>query len=111
MSHKQVEVKVNAPVDEGIAPLVEALSSIDGLITIESCQGGKEEAFVDFLYGETWQELGAVAERLASMLRPLDLCCGYSVIIEWFGSNDRPRGRLLTQPEHVAEIANAVAKG
>ena len=39
-SHKQVWVKVNAPVDEGIAELIQALSSFPKLQTIESCQGG-----------------------------------------------------------------------
>lgn len=109
MAHRQVEAKVNAYVDEGIAPLVEALSSISGLVTIESCQRSVEgQAFVYFVYGETWQELGEMAERLSSALRPLDLCCGYSVTVEWFGSNDQPRAQLLTKPEHVAEVAAAI---
>ena len=109
MSHTQVPVKVNALADEEIAPLVEALSAIGGLVTIESCQSSAEgQAFVYFAYGQTWQELGEMADRLASMLRPLELCCGYSVMIEWFGSNDQPRAQLLTKPEHVAEIAAAI---
>lgn len=52
-------IKVNAPVDEGIGPLVSALSKIDGLETIESCQGIPEnqKAFVLFRFGE-WQQCG-----------------------------------------------------
>lgn len=38
--HIQTWVKVNAPVDEGIAELIEALSAFPKLQTIESCQGG-----------------------------------------------------------------------
>ena len=37
--HKQVLVKVNTLVDEGIAPLVEALSAWEEIRTFESCQG------------------------------------------------------------------------
>ena len=58
--HTQVWVKVNAPVDEGIAELIEALSAFPKLQTFESCQrdaakpvGGKEgrPAVVFFHYG------------------------------------------------------------
>jgi hypothetical protein len=36
--HRTVIVKVNADVDERVAPLVEALNSIDGVFTIDSCE-------------------------------------------------------------------------
>ncbi len=61
LGHKQVWVKVNAPVDEGVADLIQALSSFPKLETIESCQGGyprsdsDEEgmpAMVFFHYGQ-----------------------------------------------------------
>jgi hypothetical protein len=53
--HRQVWVKVNAPVDEGVAELVDALSTFPGLSTVASCQGhsgGGEEPVgsVVFLY-------------------------------------------------------------
>ena len=55
MPHRQVRVRVNAPVDEGIAPLVEALSRFHGVYTGSSCQGyaspGEEAmAVVTFAY-------------------------------------------------------------
>ena len=59
--HKQAWIKVNAPVDEGIADLIEALSSFPMLETIASCQGdtaepvlGKEgqPAKIFFHYGQ-----------------------------------------------------------
>ena len=37
-AHPQVWAKVNAPVDEGVRALVEALSGFKGLQTTESCQ-------------------------------------------------------------------------
>jgi tRNA(Phe) wybutosine-synthesizing methylase Tyw3 len=52
-THKQVWIKVNAHVDQGIVGLVEALSSFPHLRTISSCQGnpprGEE---VTFVYGK-----------------------------------------------------------
>jgi hypothetical protein len=59
--HKQVWIKVNAPIDEGIAELIEALSSFPMLQTIESCQGDAAEpvsgeegqpAKIFFYYGQ-----------------------------------------------------------
>ena len=43
--HQQICVKVNTPVDSGVAHLVEALSSFPELCTLSSCQGA---AFVSF---------------------------------------------------------------
>ena len=57
--HREISVKVNAWVDEGIADLVLALSEIDGLVTLESCQGdgSGRSAFVIFQYGG-WRDVG-----------------------------------------------------
>jgi hypothetical protein len=54
-AHDQVWIKVNAPVDNGIAALVTALSEFPKLQTIESCQGGNEWAWVCFVYGKHWE--------------------------------------------------------
>jgi len=70
--HPQVWVKVNAPVDEGVAELIEALSSFPKLETFTSCQGGwprsdedkeGEPAKVWFHYGQddhahSYREIG-----------------------------------------------------
>ncbi len=70
--HQQTWVKVNAPVDCGIAALVSALSSFGGLETIESCQGvrGQTNAFVLFRYGN-WEKCGEfLFDRLLPTLPP-----------------------------------------
>lgn len=46
-SHVQVWTKVNAPVDEGVAALVYALSAFPKLTTISSCQGGHPRSDAD----------------------------------------------------------------
>jgi hypothetical protein len=40
--HKHVLTKVNVGVDEGIAPVVEALSLFPDVHTVESCEGKKK---------------------------------------------------------------------
>ncbi len=79
--HRQVWVKVNAHVDEGIAGLITALSEFPALQTLESCQGGNgEPAYVCFGYGRyaahPWLDLahfvlGFLAPRLAETVGEL----------------------------------------
>ncbi len=75
--HEQVWVKVNAPVDRGVAELVQALSVFPRLRTVESCEGNGDWAWVCFVYGrphdESWKELaqfvlGEIGPRLVGEL-------------------------------------------
>ena len=100
--HREIMVKVNAPVDEGIAPLVAALSSIDGLVTMESCQGDPPErdAFVVFRLG-SWRECG---EFLFGRLLPTlsdDLRSEISLRVEAYDSLSA-RG-WITLPQKLVE--------
>jgi hypothetical protein len=67
MGHIQTYAKVNAKVDVGIVPLIEALSLFPGLETIESCQRDENGAWVCFQYGEGWRSL---AEFVFSFFGP-----------------------------------------
>jgi hypothetical protein len=64
-------VKVNAQVDAGVAPLIEALNSFPDIRTLESCEGNEDSAWVIFDAGEgSWEPLaqfvfGAAAPALA----------------------------------------------
>lgn len=54
--HKQSWIKINAPVDDGVADLVSSLSAFPRLQTIESCQGGSDSSsWVCFCYGDYWR--------------------------------------------------------
>ena len=57
-THQQTWIKVNTPVDVGVAELVSILNSVDGLETLQSCQGdpGKKDGYVYFAYGD-WQKM------------------------------------------------------
>lgn len=66
--HQQVWVKVNAQVDKGMAPLIEALSAFPGVRTVESCEGNAETAWVAFDCGE--QEWEALARLVLADLGP-----------------------------------------
>jgi len=108
-THRQVVVKVNAECDEGIAQLVLALNEIDGLITLDSCQQGvMGEAYVFFTYGKTWQALAGFLQTMSSELSELHLDFGYTLRIEWFGSNEWPRAQIVVLPEYVTTLAESI---
>lgn len=74
LQHKQVMVKVNAEVDEGIAPLVKALNEFEFIKTSGSCQGrpGDEDtaifAYVYFFCGHWTKVADFVFKTLAPRL-------------------------------------------
>jgi hypothetical protein len=57
-THEQTWIKVNAPVDAGVAELVRVLNSVEGLETLQSCQGdpGGRDGYVYFAFGD-WRTL------------------------------------------------------
>lgn len=55
-AHPQRWIKVNAPVDEGVAGLISALANFPALETVESCAGNdKQGPWVCFRYGAYWE--------------------------------------------------------
>ena len=103
--HPQIVVKVNAHVDEGVAELVSALSAIDGLETIESCQGGagRGRAFVSFRYGG-WRDAGDLlfAKLLPSL--PRDLRTDVALSLEAYDS-DTAMALITVEPSAVPAVA------
>ena|ERR1700691_5518261 len=57
-THEQVWIKVNAPVDAGVAEIVSVLNGVDGLETLQSCQGdlNGKPGYVYFACGD-WQKM------------------------------------------------------
>lgn len=57
-AHPQVWVKVNAPVDAGVADIVQVLNTVEGLETLQSCQGepGQSDGYVYFACGD-WKRI------------------------------------------------------
>ncbi|MFH2057232.1 MAG: hypothetical protein ABIJ61_14840 [bacterium] len=107
--HKQTWVKVNAPVDDGIASLVMALNEFEGIITVDSCQGTENEpAYVFFTcLGDGDSLYSFVSKLAASLSAHLDSCSEWSLILEWAGA-EQPLARLEIQPASVIRLAKEV---
>jgi hypothetical protein len=100
-------VKVNAPVDEGIAELVAALSEFPEIETLESCQGDHDKpAFVIFRLG-SWRDCGSFL--FDKLLRAMDsnLRADVSASIIGYGVT-HCLGRLSLSPEAVSSLADTV---
>lgn len=112
--HKGVVVKVNAIVDERIAPLVLALNRIPCVFTVESCQGkAGRPAWVYFRYLGPEQNEPAF---FADLARSMASNCGgellYKIRLEW-NSGEQPLGIIecsLVAVERVAGIVNAASR-
>jgi hypothetical protein len=106
--HREVLVKVNASVDEGIADLVSMLSEIEGLITLESCQGdtGTRDAYVIFRYGD-WQKCGELLfGRILPRMSP-DLRADVSLRLQAYDT-DAALGRITLEPSVVPVVTRCV---
>jgi hypothetical protein len=69
--HAQAWIKVNAPVDAGVAEIVSLLNCVDGLETLQSCQGdpGEREAYVYFSHGN-WKKMSCfIFEKIGPKLK------------------------------------------
>ena len=100
-------MKVNAPVDVGIAEIVSLLNSLPDLQTVDSCEGipGRKPAHVYFYYGD-WQR---VSRFMFAELGPAlcDMVRGASV--EVFNGSE-PMARLSFEPEATQEVASVLKR-
>ena len=105
--HDQTWVKVNAPVDTKIADLVSALNSVDGLETLQSCQGGPDVGlgYIYFSLGE-WQNLCRfVFDQFAPHLRDH---LGEDVKLEIIAAESSPIAKLSFSAEAVPLVTSAL---
>jgi hypothetical protein len=109
-AHREVLVKVNALVAEGIAPLVAAMSEIPGLVILESHQGeaGQRPAHLAFRLGD-WRQTGEfLFEQLVSAIPP-DLRAAVALRLQAFDVGCAV-GSITVDPAAVPALGNAVRR-
>jgi|SRR5208337_4624165 len=107
-THTQTWIKVNAPLDEGVAEIVSILNTVDGLGTFESCQGepGEREGYVYFACGD-WKRISQLAfERLGPVLKE-KLYDDATLIVQVTGS-DEPMAKLSFRAEASSMVVSAL---
>lgn len=106
-AHRQVWVKVNAQVDAGVAELVSILSAIDGLQTMQSCEGikGESDAYVYFGCGDADLTAHVLFSHLLPALQNRDIPCTGQV--EIFNGSE-PTAKLAFSAESLANATSAL---
>lgn len=105
MAHSETPVKVNVWVDEGVAPLVEALSAWDEVVTLDSCEAGPNAlAYVQFT-AEPPSHVVAVAECLADYLSQVDDCPAV-ISVEWSYGGELPMAMIACDRREVSRLSD-----
>ena len=106
--HREIPVKVTAWVDEGVAPLVAALSEFERVMTVDSCEGhGATGAYVLFRVRGDRSEAVDFASDLAAELA--DAAPEYLLQAEWRPGEDEPLLALTCPADHVPRLAEALS--
>lgn len=103
-NHPQVLVKVNTQVDEGIAEIVELLTTVTRLQTVDSCQGNPGEAYVYFRL-DGWKSVGGL---LFEVIEPALRSVGeYCTSVEVFNGSDA-MGKISFRAEALDRVLSAL---
>lgn len=110
---RKISVKVDAWVDEEVAPLVLALSCFEGVVTIGSGAGaggagtGEEEAYVRFRFEGSSRESAVFASDLGGRLRAAAV--EYRLAAEWADGEREPVLSLSCPAERIEQLTGALA--
>ena len=107
-THEQTWVKVNAPVDTGVAELVSVLNTVDGLETLQSCQGdpGHKDGYVYFAFGDWRTMCEFVFQKIGPTLkRKVDEDADLTVEVS---SADSPMAKLSFKAEATGIVVSAL---
>jgi len=80
-------------------------------MTVSSCEGEDDkEAYVAFVVGEDWRELGEFVDRLSAELgedkATDDL--PFALSVEWYAGGGTPTGYLRMPRQHIPVLAEAL---
>jgi hypothetical protein len=111
VAHREIPLKVTAWIDEGIAPLVAALNELDGVITLDSCQGHGDDppAHVFFAYRGDEQDAALFVARLAAQLAPHESEADYDLIAEWRPGAAEPTFQLRCPTPQIGRLAELLS--
>jgi hypothetical protein len=106
-THDQTWVKVNAPVDSGVAHVVSILSEFDGLQTLQSCQGdpGQRDGYVYFCCGSWQDSCRLVFDRIGPKLKQI---AGDDAELTLEATGNDPMAKLSFRAEAADTVVSAL---
>ena len=110
--HETERTRVNAWVDAGVLPLVDALNQHPMIVTLDSCENdGDNRAYVYFKFQGSADETPRLVQELAQMLGGVALAgCDYLFAVE-YQSSAEPMGKVTVDKDHVGALAAALRGG
>jgi hypothetical protein len=106
MAHQEIPLKVTAWIDEGIAPLVQALNALERVETLDSCEDDAAYGgYVFFRYRGDSSEAALFASDLAAKLVPHETDADYLLSAEWRPGTDEPIFRLACPADHIDRLS------
>jgi hypothetical protein len=107
-AHAQTWVKVNAPVDAGVAELVSILNLVEGLETLQSCQGdpGGRNGYVYFACGD-WRKMCEFVFQTIGPVLKTRVDEDATLIVE-ATSADSPMAKLSFKAEATGMVVSAL---
>jgi hypothetical protein len=107
--HREVPVKVNAWVDEGIVPMVEALNEFENVWTAASCENDQSAMALGAYVMFSCQCKSADAASFAADLATgLGESVPFRLEVEWRAGNRGPLLTISCPPTSVSDLASAV---
>jgi len=106
--HQEVPTKVNAWVDEGVVPLVEALSDVPEIVTLDSCENDNGKVRVTFTTHGGTEDIVDAVRTLSSQLHELESSSVLS--LEWSFGGERPLAHLRCRPSDVPIVVKRLRR-
>ncbi len=105
---RKISVKVDAWVDEEVAPLILALSCFEGVVTVASSAGTADaDAYVHFRFEGSSRESAVFASDLGGRLRAAAV--QYRLAAEWSNGEREPLLCLSCPTDRIEELTAALA--
>jgi len=106
-THKEKLIKVNAWVDIGVVPLVEALNEFSEILTLDSCEGYDNNPNVWFrckTEGETVEFAFRLIKALRTQLNEAD---AFDFKLGWVGTGE-PLIQIITPKHYLDTLVSAL---
>lgn len=112
--HKQTTIKVNAQVDDKIVKLVKALNSFPNVLTLDSCQGDKNQEYpycnpyVFFCCTTEIETISFITELIKALRNLPHSLNSVDIRLEWNNLGE-PLGQIIIKDDYLTEVVKLLS--